>query len=110
MFSNTELFPLDCEPTTAIWGRSIGFWTWGAISEGSERVGRSYTYAHGGEDILELVDESDQRRIIDVYTMNGKVSVYPPGECSRTYGALACAMLAVVGSCKGCDVDVSCRV
>ncbi len=27
MFSSTELFPLDCDPTTAIWGRSIGFWT-----------------------------------------------------------------------------------
>ena len=25
IFSNTELFPLDCDPTTAIWGRSIGF-------------------------------------------------------------------------------------
>ncbi len=29
MFSSTELFPLDCDPTTAIWGRSIGFWTCG---------------------------------------------------------------------------------
>jgi hypothetical protein len=28
MFSSTELFPLDCDPTTAIWGRSMGFWTW----------------------------------------------------------------------------------
>ena len=25
MFSKTELLPLDCEPTTAIWGRSMGF-------------------------------------------------------------------------------------
>ena len=25
MFSNTELFPLDCDPTTAIWGKSMGF-------------------------------------------------------------------------------------
>jgi hypothetical protein len=29
MFSSTELFPLDCDPTTAIWGKSMGFWTWG---------------------------------------------------------------------------------
>jgi hypothetical protein len=28
MFSSTELFPLDCDPTTAICGRSIGFWTY----------------------------------------------------------------------------------
>lgn len=27
IFSSTELFPLDCEPTTAICGRSMGFWT-----------------------------------------------------------------------------------
>lgn len=27
MFSSTELFPLDCDPTTAIWGKSMGFWT-----------------------------------------------------------------------------------
>jgi hypothetical protein len=27
MFSSTELFPLDCDPTTAICGRSMGFWT-----------------------------------------------------------------------------------
>ncbi len=27
MFSRTELFPLDCEPTTAICGRSMGFCT-----------------------------------------------------------------------------------
>ena len=27
MFSSTELFPLDCEPTTTICGRSIGFCT-----------------------------------------------------------------------------------
>jgi len=25
MFSNTELFPLDCDPTTAICGKSMGF-------------------------------------------------------------------------------------
>ena len=29
MFSNTLLFPLDCDPTTAICGRSIGFCTCG---------------------------------------------------------------------------------
>ena len=28
MFSSTELLPLDCDPTTAICGRSIGFWTY----------------------------------------------------------------------------------
>ena len=25
MFSSTELFPLDCDPTTAICGKSMGF-------------------------------------------------------------------------------------
>lgn len=27
MFSSTELFPLDWEPITVIWGRSTGLWT-----------------------------------------------------------------------------------
>lgn len=27
MFSSTDDLPLDCEPTTTIWGRSMGFWT-----------------------------------------------------------------------------------
>jgi hypothetical protein len=27
MFSRQDDFPLDCEPMTVIWGRSIGFWT-----------------------------------------------------------------------------------
>lgn len=27
IFSKTELFPLDCDPTTAIWGKSMGFCT-----------------------------------------------------------------------------------
>lgn len=30
IFSSTELFPLDCEPTTAICGRSMGFCTYRA--------------------------------------------------------------------------------
>ena len=32
MFSSTELLPLDCDPTTAIWGRSMGFWTYVQVS------------------------------------------------------------------------------
>lgn len=59
IFSKTELFPLDCDPTTAIWGKSIGFWTCGDgivsyLRGNSERVleaGR-YTYTDCCEHIL----------------------------------------------------------
>jgi hypothetical protein len=70
MFSSTELFPLDCDPTTAIWGKSMGFWTckasvWERWSSGDIVVGAA-TYSYCGENILELVDERDKRRVIHV--------------------------------------------
>lgn len=74
MFSRTELFPLDCEPTTTICGRSMGFWTCRqasvfvvhniAISVGV--AGPTYSYCC--EDILELVDKSNKPRVVYVDT------------------------------------------
>ena len=72
IFSKTELFPLDCEPTTAICGRSMGFCTYledqreaPPAAWGDSRGGRA-TYSYGSEDILELVDECDQARVVDI--------------------------------------------
>lgn len=84
MFSKTELFPLDCEPTTAIWGKSMGFWTWrrvnkrcqegGALGRRSSwRIGSTYPY--GREDILEFVDQRNQAGVIDVYPVVAAQSV-----------------------------------
>lgn len=69
MFSSTELLPLDCDPTTAICGRSIGFCTYrGSVSASwsPSRVRVPTTYADCGEDILQLVNEGDEARVVDV--------------------------------------------
>ncbi len=68
MFSSTELFPLDCEPTTAIWGRSIGFWTCRAKNDQpllSERK-PGITYSNCCKDILQFIDESNELGVIDI--------------------------------------------
>lgn len=52
MFSKTELFPLDCDPTTAIWGRSMVFW---ACDKCGQRVGSDTgieTHSDSCKDIL----------------------------------------------------------
>jgi len=76
-FSSTELLPLDCDPTTAIWGRSIGFWTCG---EGIVSFGGSYceycsiprnTYSNSCEHILQLVDQSNELGVIDTDPVQG---------------------------------------
>ena len=47
IFSNTELFPLDCDPTTAICGRSIGFCTCEHVSTtSSARPDESFARRH----------------------------------------------------------------
>jgi hypothetical protein len=73
MFSNTELFPLDCEPTTTICGKSIGFCTCGRIVRQIVRgtwngydAFESQAYPYGCENILKLIDESDECRVIDI--------------------------------------------
>lgn len=69
IFSSTELFPLDCDPTTAICGRSMGFWTCGG---GIVSLGRSegnpcliFTHSNSCEDILQLVDKGNELGVID---------------------------------------------
>ena len=52
MFSKTELFPLDCPPTTAICGRSISF------PPMNEKVPKVFT--NNGEDFLDVIDHGDQ--------------------------------------------------
>lgn len=52
MFSNTELFPLDCPPTTAICGRSISF---PPIRQHNAR-----TSTNNREDFLDIVDNGNQ--------------------------------------------------
>ena len=52
MFSKTELFPLDCPPTTAICGRSISF---PPVSENVLTV-----HTNNGEDFLDVVDHGNQ--------------------------------------------------
>jgi len=69
MFSNTELLPLDWEPTTTICGKSIGFWTCEAMSGRAEGDTNGYAaYANRGKHILKFVDKRDQLRIIDIDT------------------------------------------
>ena len=78
MFSSTELLPLDCDPTTAIWGKSMGFWTYRAYSQivPGRVSGRNVMgpYADCCEDILKLVDESDESWIVDIDTAVQRVS------------------------------------
>lgn len=67
MFSSTELFPLDWEPTTAIWGKSIGFWTLGSqFTEQARTAAERITYSYCGKDILQLVHQGDQPGVVDV--------------------------------------------
>ncbi len=76
MFSKTELFPLDCDPTTAICGKSIGFWTCNyrePHQSGNLRALKSFlgsqhrsTYSDCGEDILQLVDKADEAWVVDI--------------------------------------------
>jgi hypothetical protein len=73
MFSNTELFPLDCEPTTTICGRSMGFWTWVTIVRQILQGARSgcgavesRAYSDCCEHILKLVDQRDECRVINI--------------------------------------------
>lgn len=49
----------------------MGFWTWArhqllVVECSRGRYRRGGTYADGGEDILELVDEGNEPRVIDV--------------------------------------------
>jgi len=73
MFSSTELFPLDCDPTTAICGKSMGFCTCRRqqrqllVTECKEiRNEGSTTYSDRGKDILQLIYESDELGIVDI--------------------------------------------
>ena len=68
MFSNTEDFPLDCDPTTTICGRSMGLLTCTMDQRLIDWIqqGLMITYADCCEDILQLVDERDETWIIDI--------------------------------------------
>ena len=52
IFSKTELFPLDCPPTTAIWGKSIGF------PPKYENGEKGHTY--NGKDFLNIINDRNQ--------------------------------------------------
>jgi hypothetical protein len=72
MFSRTELLPLDCDPTTTIWGKSIGFCTCVAHVRSERGVPMLFgwmgdtTYTNGGEDILKFVDEGNESWVVDI--------------------------------------------
>lgn len=86
MFSSTELFPLDCDPTTAIWGKSIGFCTWWehGVSGGWGRSCTVETHANSGEDILQLIDERDKAWVVDI-DPSRKVSIYEYWTAKSTF-------------------------
>lgn len=76
MFSSTELFPLDCDPTTAICGKSIGFWT--CVNDNVRLQACNYdsgphneagTYTNCCKDVLQLIDQCDELRIINIDPM-----------------------------------------
>jgi hypothetical protein len=66
MFSSTELFPLDCDPTTTICGKSMGFWTWRLRQTVALIAMTTSTYTNCSEDILKFVDEGDKLWIVHI--------------------------------------------
>ena len=89
MFSSTELFPLDCDPTTAIWGKSMGFWTWDR-----------YQYT-GGQRLLRMFGKG-QRRTPTVVKTSWSLftSVMSPG--SLTLMLHTCELPAYEGPSQTC--------
>jgi hypothetical protein len=92
MFSSTELFPLDCDPTTAICGKSMGFWTW---------IRHQYEDPRNGGDVGAMLKFGRQQRTPTVVKTSCSLftSVISPGSLTlMLYIALA---LAAARGCFG---------